>query len=143
MKELSHIESGMQFYGQMPDEYAMILNSDHRLIKEIKDEAIKAVGDALAPVDADLKGLEARMAAIRQSQEKKKADEITDEDRKQRKDCEDEISKRREERKKILADFAAGNKPLHQLIDLALLENHMLSGEALAKFVTRSIDMIK
>ena len=143
MKELSRIESGMQFYGQMPDEYTIILNSDHRLIKEIREDGDKATAEKLKPVDADIKGLEARRAVLNQEQEKKKADELTDEDRKQMKDCEEQIGKRREERKGILAEYAKDNKTLHQLVDLALLQNNMLRGEALSKFISRSIDMIK
>ena len=143
MKELSRIESGMQFYGQMPDEYTIILNSDHRLIKEIREDGDKATAEKLKPVDADIKGLEARRAVLSQEQEKKKADELTDEDRKQMKDCEEQIGKRREERKGILAEYAKDNKTLHQLVDLALLQNNMLRGEALSKFISRSIDMIK
>lgn len=143
MKELSRIESGMQFYGQMPDEYTIILNSDHRLIKEISEDGDKATAEKLKPVDADIKGLEARRAVLGQEQEKKKADELTDEDRKQMKECDEQIGKRREERKGILAEYAKDNKTLHQLVDLALLQNNMLRGEALSKFISRSIDMIK
>ena len=87
--------------------------------------------------------MEARRAVLSQEQEKKKADELTDEDRKQMKDCEEQIGKRREERKGILAEYAKDNKTLHQLVDLALLQNNMLRGEALSKFISRSIDMIK
>lgn len=143
MKELSKIEAGMQFYGQMPDEYTIILNSDHRLIKEISEEGDKATTDKLSPIDADLKGLEARHAVLQQEQEKKKADEITDDDRKMLKDCNEQIENRRNERKQVLADYAKGNAKLHQLVDLALLQNNMLRGEALGKFIARSIEMIK
>lgn len=143
MKDLSKIENGMQFYGQMPDEYTLQVNSDNKIVKEIYEESTKATSEALSPVDADIRGLEARLAAIRQSQEKKKADEITDDDKKQLKDCEKQLSDRREERKKILSGFAADNKPIHQLIDLALLQSHMLTGKALSEFINRSIEMIK
>lgn len=142
MKDLSRIEAGMQFYGQMPDEYTIILNSDHRLIKEISKDGNAAVADKLAPIDADLKGLEARHAVLHQEQEKKKADEVTDDDRKAMKECNDKIEARRNERNKVLADYAAGNNKIHQLVDLALLQNNMLRGEALGRFINRSIEMI-
>lgn len=142
MKDLSRIEAGMQFYGQMPDEYTIILNSDHRLIKEISKDGNAAVADKLAPIDADLKGLEARHAVLHQEQEKKKADEVTDDDRKAMKECNDQIEARRNERNKVLADYAAGNNKIHQLVDLALLQNNMLRGEALGRFINRSIEMI-
>lgn len=143
MKEMSKIESGMQFYGQMPDEYTFILNSDHRLIKQISEDGEKATAEKLNPVDADLKGLEARRAVLRQEQEKKKTDEITDEDRNNVKECDENIEKRRSERKQILSEYAKGNDTLHQLVDLALLQNNMLRGEALGKFIARSVKMIK
>lgn len=142
MKDLSRIEAGMQFYGEMPDEYTIILNSDHRLIKEISNDGNAAVADKLAPIDADLKGLQARHAVLHQEQEKKKADEVTDDDRKAMRECNDQIEARRNDRKKVLADYAAGNNKIHQLVDLALLQNNMLRGEALGKFINRSIDMI-
>lgn len=142
MKDLSRIEAGMQFYGQMPDEYTIILNSDHRLIKEISKDGNAAVADKLAPIDADLKGLQARHAVLHQEQEKKKADELTDDDRKAMKECDDQIEARRNERNKVLADYAAGNNKIHQLVDLALLQNNMLRGEALGRFINRSIEMI-
>lgn len=142
MKDLSRIEAGMQFYGQMPDEYTIILNSDHRLIKEISKDGNAAVANKLEPIDADLKGLQARHAVLHQEQEKKKADELTDDDRKAMKECNDQIEARRNERNKVLADYAAGNNKIHQLVDLALLQNNMLRGEALGRFINRSIEMI-
>ena len=143
MKEMSRLQAGMSFYGEMPDEYTLILNSDHRLVREILDEGKKATADSLAPISSELKGLKARHAALKQQQEKKKADEITDDDRNALKECDENIKKQKDEYNKILGDYAAGNKVLHQLIDLALLQNGMLRGEALSRFVSRSVELIK
>ena len=143
MKEMSRLQAGMSFYGEMPNEYTLILNSDHRLVREILDEGKKATADSLAPISSELKGLKARHAALKQQQEKKKADEITDDDRNALKECDENIKKQKDEYNKILGDYAAGNKVLHQLIDLALLQNGMLRGEALSRFVSRSVELIK
>lgn len=143
MKEMSRLQPGMSFYGEMPDEYTLILNSDHRLVREILDEGKKATDEALAPINSELNGLHARRAALKQQQEKKKADEITEDDRNALKECDENIRKQKAEYNKILDNFASGNKVVHQLIDLALLQNGMLRGEALSRFVNRSIELIK
>ena len=72
MKEMSQFQPGMSFYGQMPDSYTVVLNADHHLVKNVFDNANEATADSLKPVDSELKGLEARLAALRQSQDKKK-----------------------------------------------------------------------
>lgn len=143
MKEMSRLQQGMSFYGEMPDEYTLILNSDHRLVHEVLDAGKAATSESLAPISAELKGLEARREALKQQQEKKKADEITDDDRNALKECNENIDKQHAEYNKVLGDYAAGNKIIHQLIDLALLQNGMLRGEALSRFVNRSVELIK
>lgn len=143
MKEMSRLQQGMSFYGEMPDEYTLILNSDHRLVHEVLDAGKAATSESLAPINAELKGLEARREALKQQQEKKKADEITDDDRNALKECNENIDKQHAEYNKVLGDYAAGNKIIHQLIDLALLQNGMLRGEALSRFVNRSVELIK
>lgn len=143
MKEMSRLQQGMSFYGEMPDEYTLILNSDHRLVHEVLDAGKAATSESLAPISAELKGLEARREAMKQQQEKKKADEITDDDRNALKECNENIDKQHAEYNKVLGDYAAGNKIIHQLIDLALLQNGMLRGEALSRFVNRSVELIK
>ncbi len=143
MKEMSRLQQGMGFYGEFPDEYTLILNSGHRLVKGIIEDSKAATSEQLAPISAELKGLKARRAALKQQNEKKKADEITDDDRKALSECEDSIKKQQEEYDKVLAGYASGNKVVRQLIDLALLQNGMLRGEALSRFVSRSVELIK
>ena len=143
MKDLSQIQGGMSFYGQMPDEYILVLNSDHPLIQSISKDGEAAVAEKLQPIDAEIKGLEARRAVIQQEQNKKKPEEITDDDRKNMSQCDEQLSAQRDARSKVLADYAAGCGKLHQLVDLALLQRGMLRGEALNKFIARSIEIIK
>lgn len=142
MKEMSHFQPGMSFYGEMPDSYTVVLNSDHRLVKEILNDANASVTEPLKPIEAELKGLQARLDALRQSQGKKKPEEVTQEEKDDLQNTEKSLNEQRDKKNKVLADYAGNNKVVHELIDLALLQNGMLKGEALDKFVKRSVDMI-
>jgi len=143
MKEMSQFQPGMSFYGQMPDSYTLVLNSDHPLIKGVVSDTDSAVGEALKPIVGEIKGQQARLAALHQSQSGKKPEEITQEERDDVKDTEKAISEQREKKTVVIGDYAKDNKIVHQLIDLALLQNGMLKGAALDAFVKRSVDMIK
>lgn len=142
MKEMSHFQPGMSFYGEMPDSYTVVLNSDHRLVKEILNDANASLAEPLKPIEAELKGLQARLDALRQSQGKKKPEEVTQEEKDDLQNTEKAINEQRDKKNKVLADYAGNNKVVHELIDLALLQNGMLKGEALDKFVKRSVEMI-
>lgn len=142
MKEMSQFQAGMSFYGEMPDSYTVVLNSDHRLVKNILNDANASVAEALKPIEAELKGQQARLDALRQSQSKKKPEEVTQEEKDDLQNTEKAMNEQREKKNKVLADYAQGNKVVHELIDLALLQNGMLKGEALDKFLKRSIEMI-
>ena len=143
MKEMSKFQQGMNFYGQMPDSLNIVLNCDHPLIKQVLDDAKTATEEALKPIDAELKGQEARLAVIRQQQDKKKYDELTQEDKDQKAEAEKAVQEQKDKKQAVIADYAAKNDIVHQLIDLALLQNGMLKGEALDKFLKRSVDLIK
>ena len=143
MKEMSRFQQGMGFYGQMPDSMNLVLNSDHPLIKQVLDDAKAATAEALKPIDAELKGLEARLAVIRQQQDKKKYDELTQEDKDQKAEAEKAVQEQKDKKQSVIADYAKTNSIVHQLIDLALLQNGMLKGEALDRFLKRSVDLIK
>ncbi len=142
MKEMSHINAGMSFYGEMPDMYNIVLNTDHALIKNILSDSESKTAESLSPIEAEINGLTARKAALNQQQSGKKAEEITEEEKKQLSDCEASLRQEEEKKKTILGDFAKGNNVVRQLIDLALLQNGLLKGEALNNFVKRSIQMI-
>ena len=143
MKDMSKFQPGMGFYGQMPDSYNLVLNSDHPLVKKVLDESSAATEEALKPILAELKGQEARLAAIRAAQDKKKYDEITQEEKDQKAEAEKAVQEQKDKKTAVIADYAKGNSIVHQLIDLALLQNGMLKGEALDKFLKRSVDLIK
>ena len=143
MKDMSKFQAGMGFYGQMPDSYNIVLNSDHPLVKKVLDDSEAATAEALKPIVAELKGQEARLAAIRQAQDKKKWDEITQEEKDQKAEAEKAVQAEKDKKTAVIADYAKGNSIVHQLIDLALLQNGMLKGEALDKFLKRSVELIK
>ena len=142
MKEMSRFQPGMNFYGQMPDSFNIVLNSDHPLVKKVLEESEAATAEALKPIVSELKGQEARLAAIRAAQDKKKYDEITQEEKDQKAEAEKAVQEQKDKKTAVIADYAKGNSIVHQLIDLALLQNGMLKGEALDKFLKRSVDLI-
>lgn len=142
MKEMSRLQSGMSFYGEMPSMMSVVLNADHRLVKRVLDDMKAHTADALAPIEAELKGLHARHAALEQAQQKKKSDEITQEDRDNLSQCNKDIASEEEKKTKVLSDYGAGQAVVHQLIDIALLQNGLLKGRALDQFLKRSVELI-
>ena len=143
MKEASKFQAGMAFYAQMPDAFNLVLNSDHPLIKQVLEDGKTACATELQPVESELKGLEARLAALHQSQNGKKQEENSQEEKDDVKHTESALEEQRTKKNNIIATYAAGNKVVHQLIDLALLQNGMLKGAALDSFLKRSVDLIK
>ena len=143
MKDMSRYQEGMGFYAQMPDSYSLVLNTDHPLVKEVLDNATKATADALKPVVSELRGQEARLAALEQSQNGKKPEEISQEEKDDKANTQKAINEQRDKKKQIINEYAAGNGVVSQLIDLALLQNGMLKGARLNAFLKRSIDLIK
>ena len=143
MKEMSQYQQGMGFYAQMPDTYTIVLNSDHTIIKQILNESNASTAEKLQPIRSEIKGLQAREAALRQAQGKKKPEEVTQNEKEELKNTEEELTKQRNEKNTVIADYAKNNNAIHQLIDLALLQNGLLKGAALDKFIKRSVDLIK
>ena len=143
MKEMSRIQPGMAFYGEMPDMYNFIVNADHPVVKAILADANAQLNNTLAPVEAELKGLEARHTALESAFKEKKEEEISADDREMLKQCNDSISEQKQKEKEIFSAYAKGNRTISQLLDIALLQNGQLKGAALDKFIKRSIDMIK
>ncbi len=139
MKEMSRLQPGMSFYGEMPDMYNITLNADHRLVKQVLENVDSQCGADFSAIEAELRGLNARRAAIESSKkegEDKEAEAGLSEVRTQ-------ISEQEDKRKEVCANFAAGNQVIPQIIDLALLQNGLLTGEALSKFLRRTAEMIK
>ena len=143
MKEMSQFQQGMGFYAQLPDSYNLVLNADHPLVKKVLDDVTANTAEELKPVASELKGQEARLAALHQSQDSKKAEELTQEEKDDMQNTQKTVSELQDKKKAIVAAYAKGNDIVHQLIDLALLQNGMLQGAALDKFLKRSISLIK
>ena len=143
MKEMSRFQAGMNFYAQMPDSYNLVLNSDHPLIAKVLDDCKAKTANELHPIECELKGLQARIAALRQEQGKKKPEEISQEEKDDLQNTQKQVDEQQSKKKGILAEYAKGNDIVHQLIDLALLQNGMLKGAALNAFLKRSVDIIK
>ena len=142
MKEMANLQPGMAFYGEMPDMFNLVLNVDHKLIKSVLADTDKECEAELQPIEAELRGLNARQAVIEQAQKDKKSDEISETEKNELADVEKKIADEKSKKEAVISKFAAGNKVVHQLIDLALLQNGMLKGEALNNFVKRSIELI-
>ena len=143
MKEMSRYQSGMGFYGQMPDSFNIVLNSDHRLVKDILSTFNAQLSTELQPIESEIKGQEARLAALNQKTEGKKPEEISQEVKDDKANTQKTIDEQKEKKQSVISGFAANNEVVHQLIDLALLQNGMLKGEALDKFLQRSVELIK
>lgn len=143
MKEMSQFQQGMGFYAQLPDSYNLVLNADHPLVKKVLDDITANTATELKPIASELKGQEARLAALHQSQDSKKTEELTQEEKDDMQNTQKTVSDLQDKKKAIVAAYAKGNDIVHQLIDLALLQNGMLQGAALDKFLKRSISLIK
>lgn len=142
MREMSAIQPGMAFYGEMPDSYNLVINTDHALVKDILENEESACNEKLQPILADMKGWKARQSDLRETQNSKKEEEITEAEKEDMTNTNKKIAELRVECNKIIAEYAAGNKKVSQLIDLALLSNGLLKGEALSNFIKRSVDLI-
>ncbi len=143
MKDISRYQSGMNFYSQMPDSYSLVLNSDHRLVKEVLDNSENVCSEELKPVLSEIKGLQARIDALYAARKDKKPEDISQEEKDDMQNTEKSLGEQRSKKEEIIAGHAKDNKVVHQLIDLALLQNGMLRGAALNSFIQRSVDLIK
>lgn len=143
MKDMSQFQPGMSFYSQFPDSYTLVLNTDHPLIKDVLKSTQEATASELKPVLSEIKGQEARLQVLQQQQDKKKPEEVTSEEKADLEATRKAISDEQKKRDDIVAAYAKDNNVVHQLIDLALLQNGMLKGAALDSFLKRSIEMIK
>ena len=142
MREMSFMQPGMSFYGEMPDSYNVVLNTDHPLVKNILADEETNCADSLRPIQADIKGWETRQADLRAAQNKKKTDEITETEKEDLTNTNKTLDELRDRQKAILSEYAANNPIISQLIDLALLGNGLLKGEALSRFIKRSVGIM-
>lgn len=142
MKDMARLQPGMAFYGEMPDMYELVLNTDHTIVKHILQDVEESETENLKPIEAEIRGLEARKSILTKEQEGKKAEEITQQQRDDLQKTNDEIAAQQAKRNEILTRFASQSELTNQLIDLALLQSGQLRGEALQKFVQRSLSLL-
>ena len=142
MKEMARIQPGMSFYGEMPDMFNVVVNTDNKLVKNVLEDSEATCAADLTPLELTLSDLEKRHEELHKAQEGKKDDEIPTADKDALEEVEKKMSEERAKKDSILSDYAGKNSIIHQLVDLALLQNNMLKGEALSKFIKRSIDLI-
>jgi molecular chaperone HtpG len=143
MKDMSSLGGGMNFYGEMPESFNIVINSNHPLSLRILSETESSVGNEIKNYISEIQNIEKQKKELQDSHKSKKEEEIPQAE----KDQLDELSKKHNEledkKNKILSEYGKTNKMVKQLTDLALLANNMLKGEALSNFVKRSIDLIK
>ncbi len=142
MKEMANVQAGMSFYGEMPDMFNLVLNSDHKLIKQVLADEESACSAEVAPIQASIDETQNKCNALQKSQEGKKDEEIPTTEKDELKDLNAKVEELKNQKNGIIANYASSNKIVRQLIDLALLQNNMLKGEALSNFVKRSIELI-
>ena len=140
---MSKMQSGMSFYGDLPDSYNLVVNISHPLVKQVIAEKQEKLTPELKPTVKEISKFKAEKASLVKLKEGKKEDEVPQEEKDLLKETEKKISDLEELKRKKLEAFGADNKLAKQLVDLALLANNMLRGEALSNFVKRSVELIK
>ena len=142
MKDMSAMQPGMSFYGEMPDSYSMIINTDNKVSKKVIAEIENSCKSEAGPVKSDIDRINAEITTLKEAQKGKKDDEISIEEKDAVKQKEAEVETLRKKESEIYARCGAENKLVRQLIDLALLSNNMLKGEALNNFLKRSVELL-
>lgn len=140
MKEMAAMQPGMSFYGEMPDSFTLTLNTEHPLVKSLLDGAESDLKDTMKPLEDKLAEINKEIAAL--NDKRKDGKDLSDEDRNTLNARENDASFTREEEDKLIADYASKQDKVKQLVDIALLGNGMLKGEALSKFLERSISLL-
>jgi len=143
MKDMSKMQNGMSFYGDLPDSYNLVVNVSHPLVKKIIAEKQESLAAELKPTVTEILKYKSEKEALQKLKADKKEEEIPQEEKDLLKETETRISELEDSKRKKLEAFGAGNKMAKQLVDLALLANNMLRGEALNNFVKRSVELIK
>ncbi len=143
MKEMAALNPGMGFYGAMGDQYTLVVNTDHKLVKDVLADEKKTMNAKLEPLDFEIKEMEGKKTELNELNKDKKEEEIPQVDKDRLKEYDEKINIMRQQKETLLAEYGKENKIVGQLIDLALLANGLLKGEALNKFVKRSVELIK
>lgn len=142
MKDMAAIQSGMAFYGELPDSYNLIVNTDHPLSQKVIADTESACKSELTPILDELKTVNEEIERLQEAKKDKKDDEIPVADKEALKHAEEKAKELRAKESDILKTYADRIPLVRQLVDLALLSNNMLKGEALSKFIKRSVEML-
>ena len=137
MKEMAAMQSGMSFYGDLPDSYSVILNTEHPLIKRVMDDAKAALNDKVMPMEESIDSINKTVAELRDKKDATEAEKL------QITENEAKAESIRKEENEVIRTYAASNPLIKQLIDLALLGNNLLKGQALDEFLKRSVELLK
>ena len=143
MKEMAAMNPGMGFYGAMGDQYTLVVNTDHKLVNAILENEKKEMSAQLEPINFEIKETEKKQAELDELNKGKKDEEIPQVDKDRKSEYSKTISDLNKQKNSLLEEYGKGNKVVGQLIDLALLANGLLKGEALNRFVKRSVELIK
>ena len=143
MKDLGQIQSGMNMYGNLPDNYTVVVNVAHPLVKKVMESKDADLSETLQPLNAQLKEKESERSTLEQLKKDKKEEEVPQEEKEKLAEVSKAISTLEADKRTKLEEYGKDNALAKQLFDLALLANNMLKGEALDQFVKRSVQMIK
>ena len=143
MKEMAAMNPGMGFYGAMGDQYTLVVNTDHKLVNAILENEKKEMSAQLEPINFEIKETEKKQAELDELNKGKKDEEIPQVDKDRKSEYSKTIADLNKQKNSLLEEYGKGNKVIGQLIDLALLANGLLKGEALNRFVKRSVELIK
>lgn len=139
MKDMAAMQPGMSFYSELPDSYNLIVNTEHKLIKQIRDDADKSIAEKISPITSSIDKTNAEITTIREAA---KDGKLSDDDNKKVSELEGEADKLRKEETEMIGQYAATQPIVKQLIDLALLGNGLLKGHDLSEFIKRSINLL-
>lgn len=143
MKEMANIQTGMSFYGEMPDMYNVVLNCDHKLVKDIINDEEANCQTTVQPIQQQMDEVTNQRNELKDQQKGKKDDEIPQADKDKVSDLDKKWDELKKQKDAVYAEYAEKNQQVKQLIDLALLQNGLLKGEALSNFIKRSIELMK
>ncbi len=139
MKDMAALQSGMSFYGELPDSYNVVVNIEHPIVRSVADDAESALKDRIEPLEASLNNANEQITKTRGEIKDGKA---TDEQQSQLDSLEEEVRKNRREQDNLIREYAAGVPVVKQLVDLALLGNGLLRGRELSEFIKRSVSLL-
>jgi molecular chaperone HtpG len=142
MKDMSALGGGMNFYGEMPDSYNLVINGNHPLVLNVSKELKKSLGEEVSKIEEKIKPIEKNKADLETANKDKKDEEISQEEKDRIEKLNNKISDLNKKKEELLGKYGNDNKHVKQMIDLALLANNMLKGEELTKFVKRSIELL-